>query len=191
MNRRAFTLIEALTATFIAVYVLTGAWSAYMMSWTWWHEINPEVEAQRIARIAIATIVNGNADPTAGTYAIGSHTFTRRNGIAQATSSPTMASPQSISFRLEPDSSNVRSYYLDVDPATNLNAVYYRDSLNAVHEINSTIGITDLIFEKFQGNDNMIRVTALVQRDIAGTGSTPYRIDVSYSEIVYLPNVTI
>jgi len=189
MDKRAFTLIEALTATFIAVYVLTGAWSAYMMSWTWYHEINPEVEAQRIARIAISTIINGNVDSTAGTYSIGPTVYRRRNGISQAVDVPTLDSPQSISFRLEPDAGNDRNYYLGVDSNTGLNVVYYSDSDDVIHKITATIGITDLIVEKFEGRDNMIKVTAIVQRDILGTGTTPYRVNVTYSEVAYLRNV--
>jgi hypothetical protein len=189
MSKKAFTLIEALTASFIALLIVIAAWGVYVMSWSWWHDINPDVEAQRIARVALNRIITGTADSTTGSYTIGGTTYKRRNGIAQATSAPTITSPQSISFRLEPDTYNIRSYYLGVDPASGLNVVYYRDGSNTVHKIDATVGITDLLFEQYQGANNMIRITATVSRDIVGTGTSPRHISVSYSDLAYLRNV--
>lgn len=192
-GRKAFTLVEIMVAALITVYTITAAWSSYVMFWTWWYETNPEVEAQRMCRIAISTIVYGKMDPTAGTYDIGTATFNRRSGIAQATRAPAFPSAQSINFGLEPDSSNTRSYYLGVDPVSNDNVVYYKDSANTVSKINSTLGITDLTFTNvFNGvtTTNMITVTVTVDRDIIGTGRTPRNIHVVYSQLVFLKNVS-
>lgn len=191
---KAFTLVEVMTATFIALYTVLAAWSAYVMVWSWYHETNPEIEAERIARIALSTVIVGKADPTAGTYQIGSVTYQRRSGIAQATRVPTFPSPQAIDFGLEPDSSNARSYYLGVDhvdPVTglNVNVVYYKDNAGAISKINSTVGITDLTFSNFNGQSNVISVTAIVERDIIGTAPTPRHIHVAYSQITVLKNV--
>lgn len=189
IDKRGFTLVEALTTSLIALYIVGGAWATYMMCWSWWHEIGPEVEVQRIARVAISSIIEGKTDPTSGTFTIGTSTYARKNGIAQAVAAPTLNSSQSISYRLEPDSSNVRSFYLDVDPDTNLNVVYYRDSSAAIHKLNSTIGITDLRFEYYPGSNNMIMVTATVERDVTGTGTAPHHVHAAYTEIAYLRSV--
>ena len=203
-NRKAFTLVEVMVATFITLYTITAAWSSYVMFWTWWHETHPEVEAQRMARIAISTIICGKMDPTAGTYDIGTATFKRRNGIAQATrveAIPTTPpeGAQYINFGLEPDSSNARSYYLGVDPVSGYNVVYYRDSANTISKIDSTIGVTDLRFQNYTEyytnppfptvHYDMVVVTVTVDRNITGTGVVPHNVHVVYSQLVYLKNV--
>ncbi|MFA6141787.1 MAG: prepilin-type N-terminal cleavage/methylation domain-containing protein [Candidatus Omnitrophota bacterium] len=192
-GRKGFTLVEIMVATFITLYTLMAAWSSYIMFWTWWHETSPEVEAQRMARITISAIVNGKIDPTAGTYTIGTTTFHRRNGIAQATMEPSFPSTQAINFGLEPDTANVRSYYLGVDPETNHNVVYYKDSTSTVSKIDSTIGITDLTFTNvFNGSitTNMITVTVTVDRDVIDMGGRTRTIHVVYSQLVFLRNVS-
>jgi len=186
-----------MTATFIALYTITAAMTSYVVFWTWWHETSPEIEAQRLARIAISTIIYGNVDSTAGTYNIGSTTYTRHNGIAQATRMSALSTlpSQAMTFGLEPDTSNCRSYYLGFDASSGTNAVYYKDSNNAITKINSTKGIKDLTFAYFTDaggtlHTNIITVTATVDWNVLVGGSAPHRIYVQYSQLVYLKNVT-
>lgn len=188
--KKGFTLIEVMTASMISLYVILGAWVLYMMGWSWWHEIAPRVEAERIARTALSSIITGRTDTTAGYYNIGTTTYARRNGIMGAIDVPTISvSEQEIDFALEPDSSNARSFYLGTDSVTGQKLVYYKDNNGSVHPIDSTRGITDLKFEKLLSNDNLIKVTATVQRTITGTRSGNYDITVSYNEVVCLRNV--
>lgn len=173
----------------MAVYVFMGIWSLYLMGWRWWHEVAPRIEAQRIARITLSTITSGTVDSTAGTYQVGSATYTRRNGIYGATSVPSIPSLSEIDFGLEPDGSNVRSFYLGTDEASGLKALYYKDSNSVRHKIKATSGLTDLKFEKLGGIDNIIKVTATVEKTVLGTRNVPYEIKVVYDEVVYLRNV--
>ena len=182
-------LIEALTATFVAMFIILGAWSVYIMGWSWWHEVAPRIEAQRTARLALLNIIVGRFDPTAGTFSVGADSFSRRNGISCATAAPDISTPHRINFRLEPDSSNVRSYYMGVDAATGSNAVYYVDNNSVVHEIRGTLGITDLTFEQVSGAANLIKVSALSEKTVAGTRSAPYTVRAAYNETIYLRNV--
>jgi len=187
---KGFTLIESMTASVIALYVMLAAWALYTMGWSWWHEIAPRVEAERIARSALSNIIIGRVDSTAGMYNIGTVNYSRRNGLLGATAVPTIStSQQEIDFALEPDASNVRSFYLGTDAVTGENLVYYQDSTGTDHPIETTRGITDLRFEKVLSNDNLIRVTASVQRTITGTRSGNYNIAVTYNEVVCLRNV--
>lgn len=195
-GRKAFSIVEALLATFVVLYVFLSVVSVYIMVWRWWHEVAPRIEAQRIARVALSSIIDGAADPTAGTYTVNSVTYKRRSGIAWATSSPDIPSQSQINFMLVPDSSNIRSFYITQDDEDSTKeAVYYKDYNNAtltptVHKIASTVGITDLKFEKFLSLSNIIKVTATVEKEIKGTRQTPYNIKVEYNDIVYLRNVT-
>lgn len=152
--------------------------------------MHPWAESQSIARSAIASIIEGRTDTTAGTYMIGTNIYKRRNGIAQATAIPTIATAQRINFRLEPDSSNLRSFYMGVDETSGLNVIYYQNNAGTISAIKSTLGMTDILFEKYMGLDNMIQVTATVERDVLGTRSVPYHVKVVYSGIAYLRSVT-
>ena len=191
--RRAVTLAEVITASAIALYTIGAAWAVYIMVWRWYYEAAPRVEAQRMARAAIAQIVDGYPDSTTGTYTIGSTTYKRRNGIAWATEDPTVTSDQ-IDYRLEPDSSNIRSYYMATVPDTGgEKALYYKDSNGTSHEIRATRGITALTFEKFEDKDetvhnNIITVTATAEKEVRGTRSQPYNIKIVYSDVIYLRN---
>ena len=78
-----FTLVEALISLFIVTFMFAAAVSVYAMGWRWWAEISPRIEAQRIARVALSSVIDGRIDATAGTYTIGSTVYGRRNGIAQ------------------------------------------------------------------------------------------------------------
>ncbi|MDD5422645.1 MAG: hypothetical protein WC592_01805 [Candidatus Omnitrophota bacterium] len=186
---RAFTLTELLTASFIAMFIFLAAWSIYVMSWSWFYEMSPRIEAQRIARIALSAIREGSMDDTVGTFSVGAVTFKRRNGIANAIAEPDIPSLQRINYALEPDGSNERSFYLGIDAASGLNALYYMDNDGTVHEIMATIGLSDLKFEKYLGCGNLIKVTATVEKDIAGTRPGGQHIKAEYSDIVSLKNV--
>jgi len=200
-ERRAFTLVEVMTATFIALYTMMAAMGAYVMFWTWWHETNPEIEAQRMARITLSAVMCGMPDSTADTYTIGTTSYTRRNGIAGAIRVPTfpMNQPsQQIDFGLEPDAANSRSYFLGLDGASGFNAVYYMNNNGVVSMIPSTLGITDLRFKYYtytdangivQTDTSLIVVTVTVEKDIVG-GARPHRVHVVYSELVSLKNVS-
>jgi hypothetical protein len=191
-KRDAFTLIEAITATFVGLYVFLGVWAIYTMSWSWWNEMVPRIEAERIARVALTSIIEGTIDPTAGTCTVGSTTYSMRNGIAWAKLVDDIAygtSVTSINFGLDPDSSKVRSFYLGVDATTGLGVVYYKDSNSVVHMIKPTLGITDLRFEKTGGEADMLKVTTSVTKNVLGTRKTAYPVTVTYSDSVYLRNL--
>ena len=170
------------------MYIMLAAWSIYVMSWSWWHEMSPHIEAQRIARITLNSIRKGSVDPTAGTYKVGANRYARRNGIAQAKAAPDLSGEHAIDFCLEPDSSNVRSFYLGTD-ASGLKALFYRDSNGTDHEIKSTIGLKDLAFEFYGGVNNLVKVTATVVRDVKGTRAGGRHIKIVYSDVVHLRNV--
>lgn len=197
--RRAFTLAEVLVASFVGLLVVSGTWSIYHMAWRWWYETAPLVEAQRIARVALSSVIEGTIDPTAGQDS----TYGRRNGIAWAVYEPVISSNIStadkIEFGLEkekedhgdyPTAHNEREFYLGLEPQTGLRVVYYEDDDEVVHTIKATLGITDLKFEKFKDvNDKIhIKVTATVEKDVAGTRAAPYHIKVEYIDYVYLRN---
>ena len=87
-RRKAFSLIELITASFIAVYVIAGAWSVYVMISKWWYETAPKIEAQRITRSALLGITEGTPDPTTGTFSFGGTTYRRRSGLSWAAAAP-------------------------------------------------------------------------------------------------------
>lgn len=188
---KGFVLAEMLITLLVITFVLSASISIYMMTAQWWAEMAPRVEAQKIARVALTSIIDGRIDPTAGTYTVNLRTYGRRNGIAWATETPDIPSSSRINFRLNKpgETSNVRSFYIATDPVTKLRAVYYADSSGAVTMIRSTLGITDLRFEKYLGYNNAIKVTATVDKNIIGTRNQPYRVKVEYSELAYLRGV--
>ncbi len=195
-NRSGFSLIEIITASFISLFVFLGAWSIYNMSWSWWHETAPRIQAQQIARIAILSITEGNVDATAGTDTIGTATYQRRNGISTAIYDPVISSNISVNdridFGLEPDGGNIRAFYLGVDPATGERVVFYQNNAGTVRALNATRGITNLRFDRtldVTTNKIFVRVTATVTRDIIGTRSVPYNISIVYTSVVYIRNV--
>lgn len=200
-KRRGFTLVEVMVSSFVAVYVFLCAWSMYMMGWTWWHEILPQTECQRIARVAASVIIKGSPDSTIGTDTINFVTYKKRNGVKESSRTyadsqdasfitPTITSDgHRINFKLEPDptSSNVRSFYLGQD-ADGVKAVYYQVGNATPQIIKSTKGITDLVFEEVGLYNNIIKVTATAQKTVAA-GGAPYQISVEYSDHIYLRNV--
>lgn len=212
-DRRAFTLTETLIAVLITSLVFLCVWSIYLIGWTWFHEVAPRIDAQRIARLAVTKIIEGSQDSTTGQDVIGPTTYKRKNGIASAyyaapvlvgsvTNPDGSTTPSSeINFGIFQDygtyqpsaARNVRSYYLGTDADTGLNVVYYKDSSGAVHKINSTLGIKDLKFQQYFDDvvhPNIIKVTATVEKKVQGLGSgTSYDVLVSYSDYTYLKNV--
>lgn len=172
------------------------------MGWTWWHEINPTIEAQRVVRVALSSVIDGSIDFTAGTDTIGSSTYKRRSGLTGAmfdATNPTPTTPvisvdqRRIDFRLEPDTSNVRAFYLGTDITTGVMAVYYIDSSSQERRLEATKGITDLQFSYYTdtgGNVHydIVKVTATVSKDVLGTRNQPYHVEVVDSDFVYLKN---
>lgn len=194
-------MAEMLLSTFIAFYVLAAAWSIYMMTSAWWHEISPEIEAERAARSAVSSIIYGSVDSTAGIDTIGMSTYARRNGIAWAMfdldhtppDTPSISvDKNTIDFRLEADSSNARQFYIATDPGTGLKGVYYKNNLNQAALIRPTLGLTSLQFYYYTSGGvtdyNIIKVVATVEKDVLGTRKIPKHIKVEYSDYAYLRN---
>jgi len=194
-----FSIVELLTAALVAVYVIFGSWSVYVIGWTWWHEISPTIEAQRAARHAILSVVEGNVDSTTGTDVIGASTYKRRRGIQNAlfdAANPTPTTPlisadgRRIDFRLEQDGSNARSFYFSEAEKV----VYYVDSDSVSHRLESTQGLTDLRFGFYMDalgvvHYDMVQVTATVSKDVLGTRQpVPYHIEILCQDHVYLKN---
>lgn len=196
-NSKGFTLVEIMTTSFIALYVIMAAWSVYIMGWRWWHETSPLIESQRAARVALTYIREGIVDSTVGQDTVAFTTYNRRNGISWAAltnTNPTPLTPvvsddqHRIDFRLEPDTANIRSFYLGTD-AGGKKALYYVDSAGAVHKVNTTEGITDLVFEFDPNYINLLKITVRVERDVAGTRVVPYHISIEYSDYIFLRNI--
>lgn len=199
-NRRGFTLVEMMFALVIGFFVIAAAWASYVMIWQWWAEMSPRLDAQRTARIALLSVIEGvtgvvgGPDPVAGTFTVGDTTYKRRNGIAWATAYPSItAGGGSISYRLVPDSSNARMFFVLANSLVPEGALYYKHTDGKTYEIPSTRGISEVKFEKFVDSggaehDNIIKVTATVDRDISGTRAGQYNIKVVYTDTVYLRN---
>lgn len=171
------------------------------MTTVWWHEISPEIEAERSARSAVSSIIYGSVDPTAGTDTVGMITYSRRNGIAWARfdgdvtppATPTISvDKNTINFRLEPDSSNARQFYIATDAVSGFKGVYYKNNSNQVTLIKPTLGLTGLQFSYFTSGGttryDIVKVEATVEKDITGMGNTPKHIKVQYSDYAYLKN---
>ena len=182
----------------IALYIFAGAWAIFIMVWKWWYETAPRIEAQRMARVALASVIDGTIDSTAGTDVIDSAAYNRRNGIEWAVSFdiPAGENGKRIDFGLPQDGvgSNVRSFYLGTDEASGLNVVYYKDNNAALHRIRPTLGMTDLKFEKYTDAggsvyDDIVKVTATVDKTVTGTRQGDYAIEVKHSDTVFLNNV--
>ena len=187
--RRAFSLAEVIVASSVVAFVLLGAWSVYVMMVTWWHQTEPKIEAQRIARITLARVVSGIVASDAGTDQIGNLRYLRRNGIAWAVGTPSIPSENEIEFALAPDSSNVRAYYFGTDSGSGKGVLYYEYN-GSTEMVKGTLGLTDLKFEFLDSTyKNLIRVTATVQKSVNIGNRAPYSIKVEYTEVVFLKNV--
>lgn len=207
IKNRGFTLVEILVSAFVTILILTVVWAVYVLGWTWWYEVSPRIDAQRIARLAMEHIVEGTSDSTAGYDMIGSTRYDKRNGIAAAyyfppalpdtyiNSSGTTVSNR-INYGLYQDYqthppaavNNARSFYMATDAATGLKAVYYVDNNGTVHMLRDTLGITNLEFSYYVDKDvtpnvtrnDIIVVNVVVEKDVSAVGHTPYHINVHY-----------
>ncbi len=202
-SARSFTLIEVMTTSFIAIYVMLSAYGVYMMAWKWWYETSPVIESQRVARIALQTIVEGMIDTTAGQDSVSGTTYRRRSGIAFSTltnANPTPSTPvisadsRRIDFRLEPDTTNTRAFYIATDGATGNKALFYKDNTVVARkvpgtEIDPDLGDVRLTFQSVAGYSNLIKVTVNVDRTVYGVRKDPYQIAIQYDDFVFLRNV--
>ena len=191
-----------ITSSIIITYIFLGVWSIYAMGWKWWKEIVPVIDTQRVARIALSTIVEGAADTTAGQETIGSVTYKRRSGISWITrngaglpATPIIsADGTQISFMLEGDAANSRKFYIGQDTVTGMKALYYADNSGASREIKSTqidptygdIKLTFLLDTAYQ---NLIKVTVRVEKRVPSTIYATSPIVIEYSGYVYIRNV--
>lgn len=203
-KKSGFTLAEIIVGSMIATLTLIVIWAVYILGWTWWYQVSPRIDAQRIARLAIEKIVEGTPDPTAGYDMVGNIRYDKRNGIAgtyyyhptlpntYVNSKGTTVSNE-IDYGLYEDYKtynpavprNVRAFYLDTDAGTGLKAAYYRDSNNTPHMLKNTLGITNLEFSYYVDEsgvtyNNIIVVSVSVEKDVLTTGGTPYHINVHY-----------
>jgi len=208
-RKRAFTLVETLTSSLIVMFVLAALWSVYFIGWKWWHEMAPIAEAQRVARIALSSVIDGTVDSTAGQETIIGQSYGFRNGIAWtvltnedviASSSFTTpvisADGHKIDFKLEKDSAavNGRSFYVGSDADAGTTAVYYKDSSGTVHKVKGTemksdTGSISLTFERDATYADLIKVTVTVQRTIPGTKYESAPLVVQCSDFAYCRNL--
>ena len=207
LRKDGFTLVEILVSAFVMSLTLAVIWALYILGWTWWYEVSPRIEAQRIARLAIERIVEGTPDSTTGYDMIGSVRHDKRNGIAATYYYPpvlpnTYVNSQGTTVSHEIDyglyedyktynpavARNVRSFYLGTDAYTGLKAVYYKDSDNLSHMLKDTLGITNLEFSYYVDKDvnpnitykDIIVVSVAVEKDVSAIGHTPYHMNVHY-----------
>jgi hypothetical protein len=209
-GKDGFSLTEALVSIFVTALIFVVVWAIYILGWTWWYEVSPRIDAQRIARIAMEKIVEGAPDSTTGYDMIGTTRYDKRNGISATyyfkpdlpdtyVNSEGTTVSNSIEYGLYEDyathppavgssANNVRSFYLGTDAATGLKAVYYRDGNGTSHILKDTLGITNLEFSYYVDNDvspsvtceDMIVVSVEVDKDVSAVGHTPYNINVHY-----------
>lgn len=195
-NKKAFTLVETLISTFIALYVFLAAWMLYSTTWAWWHEISPKIEAQKTAKLALSSIITGSVDDTAGVDTINSVNYKRRNGIAWASSifDPTsmpdddgdgepdrwLWTNNRIDFRLEGDVSSDLRYF-----KVENNKIIYHYSITrtgvlqeASKDIVHTSDSLDTIALEFEFilQYNMVKVTVTITKHITAQPATPYII---------------
>lgn len=204
-SRRGFTLAEVLIASIIGTMVIASAWSVYVMVSQWWTEMSPRLDVERSARLTLLSVIEGVTSvkgltgDVAGSYVVGSTTYRRRNGIAWASKDPgdnkypeifdqTGKPASRIRFHLIPDANNEkREFYYGT--YNGQGAVYYKHTTGTSYRLDSTLGITDLKFENFNGADNIIKVTVTSEKQVYGTREQqPYTITVVYADTVYLRN---
>ena len=202
--KKGFTLTETLISVSIMMLILLCGWSMYVMGWAWWNELSPTTECQRMARVALMSVMDGVTDQSAGTDVVNLVTYKRRIGMGLSNrtyadtqnlsfSTPVIsAEGRRIDFKLEPDpaASNIRRYYLSQD-ANGVKGVYYQYSDSAAQLIKGTAGITDIIFETVSGYTNLLKVTVTAQKDIRTMrqGGGVYQAVATYSDYVFLRNI--
>ena len=196
-NRRGFTLAEMLIASIIGTMVIASAWSVYVMVWQWWAETSPRIEVERFARLALlnltegVTSVRGLSGDVAGSYTVNSIPYKRRNGIAWAKAYPTIsADKKTITYKLEPDSSDTRQFYYGTYNGKGV--MYYKHSNGTTYRLEPTLDApatgTGIMFENFDGANNIIKVTVTAAREVKGTRKEPYTVSVVYADTIYLRN---
>lgn len=194
---RAFTLVELIINTFIICYVIFAAWSVYIMVWRWWSETAPTIEAQRIARVALTRVMTGARDDTIGTDVVSPTIYRRRNGLSAVTLTnvnPTPASPvltssagqTRIDFRLEPDTANIRSYYVGtVSPG--VQALYYNGAIIPSTRVAGRVFLTCALEGGFP---NLYKVTVRVEKDVPGTRSGgTFVATAEFSDFMFMRNI--
>jgi hypothetical protein len=191
--RSAFTIVEAMLSSIIVSIIMLAVWGVYMMGWQWWGETGPRLDLEKAARMALLSVIEGSIDQNAGTYTVGSTTYTRRNGIAWSTQYPTISSDKkTISYRLEPDSSNARQFYYGTYNGDGY--IFYRNGSGAVTRLDSTKGVTGIQFSQYVDaggtmHNNIIQVAVTSEKDIYGTRkANPYHVQVVYTDTVLLRN---
>jgi len=185
MHRRdkGFTLLEVMIAVTISSLIALGAWSVYVMGSAWSKQFMPRIEAQRIARITVKTIVYGLTDIGAGTDSISGVSYSRRNGIAWATALPTNTSSSSvekITYDLKGLSGQSFFMLKTEDPMK----LYHN---NVSYPISGTTGLTGLSFN--MTSPNIVTVTATVEKDVNVGNQAPYHVKADLNQTVYLRNI--
>ena len=201
-GKKAFSLVEVITSSLIIVYIVTALWSIYIMGWKWWHETSPVVESQRIARIALSTIMEGTTDTTTGQETIGFETYKGRSGISWITrtsdtlpDTPLISSDDGeITYMLEGDTQNVRRFYIGQDAVTGMKALYSLDGDGVIHkvkatEIDSGHGDIRLTFTPDPVYTNVIKAEVRVERRVPATIYETSPIVAEYSDTIYMRNI--
>jgi hypothetical protein len=187
-----FSLTELLISTFIAFYVIATVAAIYVIISKWSKEVSPDVEAQRVARTAVDSVIYGSVDSTAGVDTIGMNTYDRRNGVAWAAYNPD--SPPStpvisgtnnsiLSYRLDGDSSNTRQATIGTDVSSGLKGVYYNGAL-----IKPTLGITDLRFDYFTSGGVTYYDIIKVEASVVKPKTLTKAVNVRYSNYANIKN---
>ena len=200
-GRKGFTLAEVLIAIMIGTMVVASAWSVYVMVWQWWAEMSPRLDVERFARVALlnttegVTSISGLGDVVNETYTVGSTTYKYRSGIAWATAYPTISlDKKTITYCLVKESSNTRQFYYGTYIEDNIEkgAIFYKHTNNTVYKLKPALywpdDTTSIKFEKFEGADNIIKVTVTASKEVKGTRKEPYTVSVTYTDTVYLRN---
>lgn len=187
MNKRCnkgFTMPEVLVAATISLLIALSTWSIYTMGAVWWAKFMPRIEAQRVVRIAVKTIVYGLSDPNAGFDKISGVRYSRRNGIAWATDMPTLVSDsnvEQINYKLK-NLDNQSFFMLKTEDPMKL---YHN---NTQSPMSGTTGLTGLFFQA-DSLKNMVTVTATVEKDVCAVGQSPYHVKAELTQTVFLKNI--
>lgn len=195
-RNKGLTLLEILISTTVSLFIVLSTWSVYVMGSAWWTQFMPRIEAQRIARIAVKTIIYGSRDNAAGTDSISGVQYSRRNGIAWATALPThgVISPNIV--RISYNIKNINNQSFFTLKTENPMKLYHN---NVQSPVSGTTGLTGLSFE-LPGEvtppntatvtpPQCVTVTATVERDVHVGGQPPYHVKVELAQTVFLRNI--
>jgi Tfp pilus assembly protein PilV len=189
-HNKGFAFPEVLIALTISLFIVLSMWSVYVMGITWWAQLMPRIDAQRVVRVAVKTIVYGLADSTVGTDTISDVPYSRRNGIAWAKAMPTLDESDSniVKIKYDLESLTNQSFYMliikDPNKTESPEKLYHN---NAQSPVSGTTGLTGLSFELTP--PNMVKVTATVDRNVNVGGQAPYQVKAELSQIVCLRNI--